>query len=145
MIEITFNPIENSKEIALLESALFSDPWSEGALRDFFEMPHARGLVCRVQGEFAGYLTGSLLCGEGEILRIGIAPHFRRKGLATELIRHFKLLAEKEETEVLFLEVRKSNTSAVSLYEACGFFKTGERKGYYQNPKEDALLYQLKL
>lgn len=145
MIEITLTSPKEHKEIATLEAALFSDPWSEKALTDFFSAPHAQGFICRIQGEFAGYLTGSLLCGEGEILRIGVAPRFRRKGLGAKLIHRFRLLAEKEEAEMLFLEVRKSNTGAVALYEACGFVKTGERKGYYQNPKEDALLYQLKL
>ncbi|MBR3838037.1 MAG: ribosomal protein S18-alanine N-acetyltransferase [Clostridia bacterium] len=145
MVEITLISTESTKEIASLEAALFSDPWSEKALADFFSAKHARGLICRIQGEFAGYLTGSLICGEGELLRIGVDPRFRRKGLGARLIRQFRLMAENEGAEVLFLEVRKSNTGAAALYEACGFVKTGERKGYYQSPKEDALLYQLKL
>ena len=36
--------------------------------------------------------------------------------------------------------VRRSNTAARSLYEKLGFCVTGERKGFYKNPKEDAVL-----
>ena len=38
------------------------------------------------------------------------------------------------------LEVRPSNTGARSLYEKFGFTLLGFRRGYYQNPMEDALV-----
>ena len=38
------------------------------------------------------------------------------------------------------LEVRESNTPAIGLYRKLGFEEVGRRKGYYTNPKEDAIL-----
>ena len=38
------------------------------------------------------------------------------------------------------LEVRQSNESAIRLYESLGFVQDGLRKGYYEEPKEDAVL-----
>ena len=38
------------------------------------------------------------------------------------------------------LEVRKSNASAVHVYEKLGFRTEGVRRGYYENPREDALI-----
>ena len=40
----------------------------------------------------------------------------------------------------LLLEVRVSNTPAITLYEKLGFSQVGRRKNYYHNPKEDALI-----
>ena len=38
------------------------------------------------------------------------------------------------------LEVRKSNTAAIALYEGFGFEKAGERRGFYSKPTEDAII-----
>ena len=38
------------------------------------------------------------------------------------------------------LEVRVSNSEAVSLYEKLGFVTEGRRKDFYRNPREDALI-----
>ena len=48
--------------------------------------------------------------------------------------------AKEKECHSIFLEVRESNVAAVELYKSYGFVSTGKRKGYYSNPKEDALL-----
>ncbi|MCK5138448.1 MAG: ribosomal-protein-alanine N-acetyltransferase, partial [Thermodesulfovibrionia bacterium] len=47
--------------------------------------------------------------------------------------------------ENVFLEVRKSNYQAIRLYQKFEFIQIGLRKKYYQQPVEDALLFQLKL
>jgi len=38
------------------------------------------------------------------------------------------------------LEVRRSNTAALGLYDRLGFLVEGIRANYYQNPREDALI-----
>ena len=40
----------------------------------------------------------------------------------------------------IFLEVRASNTPAISLYLKCGFEKISVRKKYYGDPAEDAVI-----
>ena len=47
---------------------------------------------------------------------------------------------KKENLEFLSLEVRKSNDEAIRLYEKSGFKCVGERKDFYRNPKENALI-----
>ena len=41
------------------------------------------------------------------------------------------------------LEVRAGNEAAKTLYDRFGFVENGIRKGYYDNPKEDAVLMVL--
>ena len=47
----------------------------------------------------------------------------------------------------VFLEVRRSNRPAMTLYEALGFERLGVRRGYYQahDGREDAIVYRLEL
>jgi ribosomal-protein-alanine N-acetyltransferase len=42
--------------------------------------------------------------------------------------------------ETVFLEVRSKNAAARALYNAYGFKEIGVRKGYYQNPSDDAVI-----
>ena len=48
--------------------------------------------------------------------------------------------AKDAEVRSVYLEVRQSNIPAIQLYLSRGFYKIGERKKYYKNPSEDALL-----
>ena len=45
-------------------------------------------------------------------------------------------------SDAVFLEVRRSNGAAISLYTSLGFENIGVRKNYYKLPTEDALLYK---
>ena len=42
----------------------------------------------------------------------------------------------------MLLEVRKSNKAAIDLYEKYQFTRLGERKNYYSNPTEDAIIME---
>jgi ribosomal-protein-alanine N-acetyltransferase len=50
--------------------------------------------------------------------------------------------AQKQQAEVCFLEVRRSNEGAINLYRSMGFVQIGERKNYYpsKSDREDALI-----
>ena len=45
----------------------------------------------------------------------------------------------------LYLEVRASNTPAISCYEKNAWETIGTRKNYYKNPTEDAVLMHKQL
>ena len=45
----------------------------------------------------------------------------------------------------MLLEVRRSNENARQLYERNGFTAFAERKGYYSNPKEDAIIMEKRI
>ena len=79
--------------------------------------------------------------GEAELLRIAVSPEARGQGLGRKLLE----ACQRDLTEAgmarLFLEVRASNASAISLYWACGWKPVGLRPGYYPDG-EDAALYQ---
>jgi ribosomal-protein-alanine acetyltransferase len=94
-------------------------------------------LVTEVEGRVAGFLVSRTVAeGEHEILNLGIAPEFRRRGLAKALLA--EVMTRRPGT--WFLEVRPSNTAARKLYGTSGFREVGVRRKYYSEPVEDAVV-----
>lgn len=81
----------------------------------------------------------------GHIISIAILPEYRRRGLARSLLENaLKILKEDYECEEAYLEVRVSNSAAISLYKKCGFTVIRVAKGYYIDG-EDAYVMARKL
>jgi ribosomal-protein-alanine N-acetyltransferase len=79
---------------------------------------------------------------ELEILRLGVHPDWRKRGLAEFMLEQLEMLAKLDRIESLWLEVHAANKSAVSLYSKLAYKETGSRKNYYRNPSGDALLFK---
>lgn len=88
------------------------------------------------------FLVAHRIDREWELENIVVTPAARRRGLATMLIEEFIRRARENNSNSIFLEVRESNQLAQALYEKLGFTESGLRKGYYQVPSEDAILYR---
>ena len=92
-------------------------------------------------GELLGYACQFIVCEDAEILNIAVAPEQRNKGLGGVLMEEMLREAKALGAEKTFLEVRKTNLSAQSLYRRFGFEEYGVRKNYYPDG-EDAILMQ---
>jgi len=77
-----------------------------------------------------------------ELLKIGIVPEFRRFGFGTRLMEETFAEGVKRGSTRCFLEVRKSNHSAIQFYSAHAFRINGARRNYYSNPDEDAWIME---
>ena len=141
-MELAVRPatVADATEIARLEAAVFSSPWSPDAVLSHISSAYGCALVATRRGDVIGYLLGFLLPDEGELLRIAVLPSQRSSGVGSSIMHSFLDILEKRGTPSCFLEVRKSNTAAQALYRAFGFSPVGTRPRYYQNPTEDALL-----
>ena len=78
---------------------------------------------------------------EAHITLLAIYPDYQRQGLGKLLL--YKLLekAVQRQLERATLEVAVSNQSAIALYEHFGFRIAGERKNYYSQTGESALIF----
>ena len=97
-------------------------------------------VVRLADGRIAGYICGFVVSDEAEILKLAVDQEVRRQGLGEQLLAHALAGLAAQGIGRVFLELRASNRPARRLYEKFGFEQSAVRKGYYQNPTEDALL-----
>ncbi len=137
---------ESLAAVAALDQKLFSgESWSVRDFEDSLSDP-SRAFWVAMEGEsLLGFCGLSIAFEQGDILNIGVEPLARGKGIGSALLtaalEEFKARGGKE----LFLEVRASNAAAKALYEKFGFRTLSIRRGYYQQPKEDGLVYRLEV
>ena len=122
-----------------IERRSYEFPWSHGVFRDCL----LAGYSCIVieRGELVvGYGILSVAAGEAHILNLCVDPSFRHLGYGDRLIDEILMRARRAEVTEIFLEVRPSNESAISLYQKKGFRQIAYRPSYYQARKgrEDA-------
>ncbi len=138
---ISFASKNDVKSLVDLGEKYFSDFWDEDTLENYCENPLSIFLKSyNKNGELLGYICGRYIFETAEIDRIVVDKKFRGKGIAKSLINEFENLAKAKGVFEILLEVRASNIPAISLYEKCGFEKISDRKDYYQNPTEDAVI-----
>lgn len=145
-IDITFSgftvvPLEyrHIGQIAALEKICFSEPWTEDGITESFKAG-TRFFVAERDGKVLGYAGLSAVLDEGYITNVAVFPEYRKKGVATAVLKAVFRFANQNSLNFVSLEVRPSNTDAVSLYEKFGFVTEGRRKNFYRNPQEDALI-----
>lgn len=130
--------------VAALEKETFSLPQTEADFRGMLDVPEKILLVAAFDGTLAGYIGAYTVCRETDIMTVATHPAFRKMGVGRALVN--ALFDElRGDSDVVFLEVRESNTAAKTLYENLGFCEIGRRKNYYKLPTEDALLYKKEL
>lgn len=141
-IKIVPMAAEHLNDVAALELACFSRPWSRQMLAEELDNQCAAFLVAlepeteKVIG-YAGLLVAA---DEGYITNVAVDPSRRRQGVAAQLLQVFDNFARGNQLAFLTLEVRPSNTAAIALYQGFGFREVGRRRNYYDLPKEDALI-----
>ena len=141
---ITYKPLDaaHAGAVATLESLVMgSDAWNEALVAD--ELPRAdRVWWAAYEGEaLAGYAGGWIVDGQVQILKVGVDPAMRRRGIARELLAHVAADARDLGASRCSLEVRAGNVGAQELYSALGFRSLGVLPRYYSDG-EDAVIME---
>ena len=135
MIKVFSNLNVPAKELNEIEKECFSVPWSE---ESFKNAESTRFYVFFEDERAVGYVGIYSVLDEGYITNIAVLKKYRKKGIATSLLKE---LTEKEKNlSFITLEVRASNAAAIALYEKFNFKQEGVRKAFYSNPREDGLI-----
>jgi ribosomal-protein-alanine N-acetyltransferase len=130
-----------------LERRLFpDDPWSaELFWSELAGVPATRWyVVAEDAGEPVGY-AGLRVVDVAEVQTLGVAPHRRREGLGSLLLRALLGEAERRGAREVLLEVRADNVAAQRLYAAAGFERLAVRRGYYAGGRVDAIVLRARL
>ncbi len=127
--------------IAELEKVCFTTPWTyESVYQDVVQNKLAFYVVADIEGYVVGYAGVWNIVDEGHITNVAVAPEFRQHHVGSAIIKVLLEVTEKAGITRHTLEVRRGNEAAIKLYENFGFEVCGERKGYYEDTGEDALI-----
>jgi ribosomal-protein-alanine N-acetyltransferase len=125
--------------VSNIEDTIALAPWN----RHTFLACLRANYQCRIallNSDICGYCVLSVAAGEAHLLNIGVLPRVQRQGIGSRLMADIITAAQRQGAEIIFLEVRITNTGAQRLYTRFGFGEIGRRKGYYKSAKgrEDA-------
>lgn len=140
MIEIVSMVESHVAQVAALEKACFTTPWSENSVRAELTNPLSLWLVAVDHGEVVGYVGSQSVMDEADMMNVAVSDAYRRQGIARKLVEALITALDARGVRSLTLEVRASNEPAKQLYKQIGFEQVGRRPNYYRNPKEDALI-----
>jgi len=112
-------------------------------------------IVAEDNGEVVGYIMCRMELGlsnfgfkglvkKGHIVSVAVLPQYRRKGIGEALVSKAMEGMRLYNAKQCFLEVRVTNTQAISLYKKLGFQVTRTIHGYYADG-EDAYLMSREL
>lgn len=140
---LEFEPmgLRDIDEVLAIEYRVCPFPWGRGNFTDSL----ASGYHCwvaRLNGQLVGYFVVMNAVDEAHLLTISVDANKQKQGYGARLLQQVMQVARANGARILLLEVRPSNSSALSLYRHFGFQQIGVRKAYYPavGGREDALV-----
>lgn len=104
-------------------------------------------IVRDANGKIIGFALVRLLVGDSndafdssEILNIAVRNSFQNTGIGQLIFDEILNELNEKNIKEIWLEVRESNLKAIAFYQKNKFVKKFERKNYYTNPTENALI-----
>ncbi len=140
--DLTIRPMTEAdlQVVFEMERDLFTDPWPLSAFHEDLVSGHSYLFVAQMDKVIAAYAILWIGVEEGHLTNIAVSRKYQRKSIAKRLLSHILRFAADMGLAQVILEVRRSNTPAISLYESFGFVHLGVRKNYYRRPPEDCLV-----
>jgi ribosomal-protein-alanine N-acetyltransferase len=127
--------------VATIDRLSYPTPTRESLFRhELSENKMAHYQTLRVGETIIGFAGYWLIGDEVHVSTIAIHPEWRGRHLGELLFLDILLSAYQHPACLVTLEVRRSNTTAQALYEKYELAVVGERRGYYRDTGEDALL-----
>jgi [ribosomal protein S18]-alanine N-acetyltransferase len=136
---------DHAAEIAALHQQLFNPPWDVSGVQPLLEAPAAVAFVARVgiPPMTTGFIIGQIAADVSEIISIGVAPEWQKRGLGRILFDAFSRAVTRAGAKRVFLDVAADNAPAIALYASLGCSEVGRRTGYYMRheaPSVDAIV-----
>jgi ribosomal-protein-alanine N-acetyltransferase len=128
-------------DIERIEQRVYPTPWSRSMFAGEIAKPSSICLgAFDEDGRLAAYLIVSRYVDAWHIMNVAVDDVHRRSGIASRLLEALFALTVGDAHRGYTLEVRLSNAGAIALYESFGFERSGIRRGYYTDNREDALI-----
>lgn len=140
--------VERLRDEADLDAilAIEAESFHRPTTRDWYLNELTRPDVCYIyilrttEVAVAGFCAFWRIADQIHINNLAVRPALRGHGLGGLLLAAVLRDADAMDARAAMLEVRRSNTAALRLYERAGFRVSGVRPVYYTHPVEDALV-----
>ena len=125
-----------------IESTSHLHPWSEKNFLDCLEHQYWNYIL--FQESSPSQIVGHCIVMPGveelHLLNISIHPDYRRQMIASRALSAIEEIGNTHHYFKMLLEVRRSNESAIKMYEKLGYVLIGARKDYYPMGKDNTFL-----
>ena len=122
-----------------MEEQCSVSPWSRTIIeRDLAEKDSYLYLGAWGTSGLLGFAVLNRSAKKAALANIAVLPHYRRRGIATQLLLGVSETALSFEFARMILSVRVGNEGAMVFYKKAGFRLVGRKRRYY-NDGEDAL------
>ena len=138
MIEVRKSTSTDLDFILNIENSVFVNPWNKKSIKnELIDEKNSLNLICELNHKIIGYFFSKKIGKEYHIINIAIDLPFQHKGYGKLF---FEIIMKKFiKYGSVFLEVKRTNFPALSLYKKFGFKEIGIRTKYYFDG-EDAVL-----
>jgi len=144
--EHNIRPVNESDldAIMAIEEDNYDFPWTKKIFLDCLRVGYCCQLI-EYDNHIIAYAIMSMAADEAHLLNLCVCKSKQSEGIGQILLTAMIENAKVRSTEFIFLEVRPSNTLAISLYDKNNFNEVGRRKNYYPADKgrEDAVILAL--
>jgi len=139
--------LEHLDDVEEIEKNAFSAPWPKSLFFQEMTLNYGQHFVSvlshGISEKVVGYICGWTVLDQCTINKIACHIECRREGIGSVLLLHFLNEVSQKGPRTFSLEVRASNAVAQSFYRKFGFQQIAIRRGYYTDPKEDAIIMEL--
>ncbi|NMM26241.1 MAG: ribosomal protein S18-alanine N-acetyltransferase [Glaciimonas sp.] len=139
---------EDLDAVLSIENTVYPHPWTRGNFKDALQSGYQAWVAREEVGNVLGYFLLMVVLDEGHLLNISVRLDLHGCGFGRALLARVVSMARELGLASILLEVRPSNTRAITLYGHAGFMSIGRRKAYYpadENVREDAIVMRLSL
>ena len=148
-LQVSIRPAtdDDLSQLLDIENRVHVAPWGKDGLAAELHKPQSQVFVLtddETDEKIMAYIVFWIMGDEGHILNVAVDLPYRGLGYAKKLVQQAVKEAIKSQVKKLTLEVRKSNQSALELYQGARFSITHVRKSFYSNG-EDAYFMELPL
>jgi ribosomal-protein-alanine N-acetyltransferase len=131
--------LEDLSGVVTIEKQVHVAPWTEEHFRLELEKPYSHFLVLtddETDTLVAGYIVCWGILEEYQILNLATAVEYRGLGFAKEMIQKIISLACRAGVQRIVLDVRKTNSPAIQLYQQMNFNIIHVRKAFYSDGED---------
>jgi ribosomal-protein-alanine N-acetyltransferase len=136
------------------------ESWSYNDLIAEIQRDDSIALVAIIQFEVIGFCMARLIniklqsnaiysennnITECEIYNIAVKKKYQGQGIGKKMLDEVILIAKMNKSQAVWLEVRDSNFKAKNFYRVNSFEQVYERKNFYSNPPEKAIVMKRNL